>query len=218
MDPPLPPLCACVCVGRIAVDVPVDASQEGKTFGGQLFGRVGEVPPDGDERRELETWIEGFDGDAILVATVTQCRKGLPPRNQIATRDTPLAAAGVEVAETVAAGADRGAHIFLLDEEQRVRREVEEVRLESVEGLDRKQEIGAGPSILSDLTIAFDGPLPLVLRSPLPSEVLPRAVVRAAVDLRASLGAEVDYLLQQRDAPAPYFRIGRDSVRSLWER
>src|SRR5215218_8451113 len=115
MDPPLPPLCACVCVGRIAVDVPVDASQEGKTFGGQLFGRVGEVPPDGDERRELETWIEGFNGDAVLVATVAQCRKGLPPRNQIATRDTPLAAAGVEVAETVAAGADRGAHIFLLD-------------------------------------------------------------------------------------------------------
>src|SRR5215204_6155686 len=115
MDSPLPPLCACVCVGRIAVDIPVDAPQEGKSFGGQLFGRVGEVPPDGDERRELETWIEGFDGDAVLVATVTQCRKGLPPRNQIATRDTPLAAAGVEVAETVAAGADRGAHIFLLD-------------------------------------------------------------------------------------------------------
>src|SRR5829696_746548 len=203
MDPPLPPLCACVCVGRIAVDVPVDASQEGKTFGGQLFGRVGEVPPDGDERRELETWIEGFNGDAVLVAAV----------------------------------ADRGAHIFLLDvhvervevdlhirhshlldEAQRVRREVEEVRLESVEGLDRKQEIRAGPSILSDLTIGFDGPLPLVLRSPLPSEVLPRAVVRAAVDLRARLGAEVDYLLQQRDAPAPYFRIGRDSVRPLWER
>jgi hypothetical protein len=192
-------------VGRIAVDVPVDISQKGEALGGQLFGRVGEVPPDGDERRELEAWIEGLDSDAVLIATIAQRREGLPPRNQIATRDTPLAAAGVEVAETVAAGADRGAHIFLLDvhvegvevdlhvghvylldEAQRVRREVEEVGLEPVEGLDREQEIGAGPSILSDLTIALDGPIPLVLlifsvvgqNSPVLTEESARTIVK----------------------------------------
>jgi hypothetical protein len=85
----------------------MDGAEEGEAFAGELFGGVGEFAPDAAEFGDLlHVGVEGFDGDAAVVAGFAEGFKEGRPGNEAAAGDAALAFAGVDVADVRAGGAD----------------------------------------------------------------------------------------------------------------